>query len=293
MDKKTIFVVVAIVGGMGVLAAAGVCVVAAFGFRSYTERAQAAQAAWATPNVPTSYPSPTTYPSGQVPGAQFPTAGLQPPSAATLPEDYVPPDLGLPLDQRRRIGTALAAEWGPLTADPRLYEYAGRMGVTDEWQARAMGEQLTRLGLKRLSAQELDDWHRLRGRLAAESAEVCAGLWTGVYTPQSIYGTLARFTDDEVRTWARVTARAALLELEGANQDAANLGASPEALRATLEYVQANAAPAEGELLTQAFALGVALPGDQACHVMNVVLRVLNNAPQPQREQYIRSLAAL
>ena len=83
-------------------------------------------------------------------------------------------------------------------------------------EIRALATSLTSRGLQYLDLPDLQDWARIKLRMAERSPKLCAGMWKGrVDDPTLGARTLTELGEPDARAWARLSARASVHALEG------------------------------------------------------------------------------
>ncbi len=157
--------------------------------------------------------------------------------------------------------------------------------------ARALGEQLSHAGLKRLSAADLDRWNELRLRLALDSPVICAGFWTGRFDKAAVVpAALEKLKDPDLDDWARITSSAMLLEVEAEGA----VPEDPEALTRALQTIVDKLPAADADRMRAAVTAGLGLADDEACWAIKTILRTASTLDDAKkREDVIRTLAAL
>ena len=155
--------------------------------------------------------------------------------------------------------------------------------------ARSLGQQLSHAGLKRLGAADLDQWNRVRLLLAASSRAICAGLWTGKIDPVALVAELEKLGEADLDGWARLSANAMRAELAATEP----VTLDPEGAAKTLLAAQEHLAPADRERFGKDLEAGDKLPIDEACWVMEQLMRAVATLEPGPREAALRSLAAL
>jgi hypothetical protein len=173
----------------------------------------------------------------------------------------------------------------PLVEDPRLQaELAGK----DATVAQAHVAELTARGIALLPARDLETWASLRLRLADASPVYCAATWRGGLAPRDLFRALDAVTDEEQRRFGALIARAGKLALDTPPTETAHgrdLMQGIAAIGATLP--PAERAAFDGDV-------GLADPGpERACELHRLVLRGAVAFPSPEREAFLRALAAL
>jgi hypothetical protein len=148
-------------------------------------------------------------------------------------------------------------------------------------------QQLTRQGLRRLSFQELKTWNALRIKMARNSISMCSAFWTGVLNHEDLTQSLEKLRDQELDAWLRISATAAILELEQKP-----FAPPPDsAFQNGIEQIALKLQPEETERMNRTRAKGTDADSKEACWTLLKLLEGVELLPQPQQEIFLRSLA--
>ena len=169
---------------------------------------------------------------------------------------------------------------------PRVRERFRGVGVDG---ARAIGQELSHAGLKRLGAADLDEWNRVRLVMARHSPSVCAGLWSGQLDPLALVAELDKLSDADLDGWARVSGGAMRAELAAT----APVTVDPGALAQTLLAAEGRVAEAERERFQHDLEQGNKLADDEACWAIETLMKTVAGMEPGPREAALRSLASL
>jgi len=193
------------------------------------------------------------------------------------PPDRARPDVILSRDYR--------GEYKELVSHPKFAE-ATRGKSPGE--IKALAGALTSKGLQYLDLPDLQEWARVKLRLAERSPKLCAGMWKGrVDDPGLGARTLTELAEPDQRAWARLSARASLRALDGAPPPGLDDGARLLALQemiARLPEKDRSAATAD-------MAKHEELSDERSCELMRMVLEGSRALPPQIQLGFLRSLA--
>jgi len=109
--------------------------------------------------------------------------------------------------------TRLDDEYKDLVSHPKFAQVTRGKSPAE---IRALATSLTSRGLQYLDLPDLQDWARIKLRMAERSPKLCAGMWKGrVDDPTLGARTLTELGEPDARAWARLSARASVHALEG------------------------------------------------------------------------------
>jgi hypothetical protein len=126
-------------------------------------------------------------------------------------------------EDRVRMGRSLERELRPLFSSPRFDRFvhdqvaarraSGRFDDEASF-SKSLGSALEAKGRPRLADADLAIYQALKRRLVHASERACACHWDPApCSPADVMDGLARLSDDELATWYRISAQAALAEL--------------------------------------------------------------------------------
>jgi hypothetical protein len=158
---------------------------------------------------------------------------------------------GLDPATRDRIQGVLEREMKVMTSSPRARQLmderlaaAKRSGekVDPMVEGKVMGRDLVARGMRRLPDEEMETMQQLRMKAAESSERTCACFWDPAgCTEADVMDGLARLSQPDLVTWARLSAAAALAELENKTAPASSeddLAEGLTAIGATLSDAQ-------------------------------------------------------
>ncbi len=207
--------------------------------------------------------------------------------------------LRIPPRSDSRVAASLNKALEPILAQPELQE---RFGQLSRLELRAHCWSLSVSGVRYLSPRDLELWASFRTRLAASSPAACAAMWTGG-DGAAIARALDSLSDEELKAWAELHARAAALSLE---QAPAALGAD-EGSESSLEDSPAAAAaaalsrgraaavellPAEARPAFEADAVRADLSEARACEMFQALLAGAKRLDPALRSEFYRALSS-
>jgi hypothetical protein len=158
----------------------------------------------------------------------------------------------------------------------------------DEVRARMSGTpDLAARGLHRLSARELDELVPIRLRLARLSDPLCRAMWEGGQPsdPDEFMRALITLSDKEKRTWARVTTRAAILEIDQHPAPAAEL-----IPREAIDESATRLPESRRAAFTSAFDPSSNPPASDGCLALKELMEHASSLPAALRERTYRAL---
>lgn len=196
----------------------------------------------------------------------------------------VPSDWRLDKDTAQRVGVAMTEALEPLLRNP---DYRARLAAerTSAFTSPSVDDLIAK-GMPLLSAAELDEWNRLRLRMAEAAPEACAGFWLGRIAPRSLGQAFAALSDDDLRSWFTVTTNAAYRELRREPVPATPTPRPDIVERAALTLSQHDAA----RLRSIVEAGRDASPAD-ACFAFTHVFGTAAGLDVGERESFLRSVA--
>lgn len=157
-------------------------------------------------------------------------------------------------------------------------------------EAQAFTQEKARLGLRRLSFEELKAWNDLRLKLAMISPALCAGLWTGKgLANETVQKAVAELPETEGHKWIELSLKAAILEIE--NQSAPEV--DMEAMQTTIQKISEGLSREDRQRFSAVLISGVNANDDDACWAMQKLLETAQSIPDPEQEPYLRALATL
>jgi hypothetical protein len=173
-----------------------------------------------------------------------------------------------------------------LTENPKFKKAVS--GMTRE-QIHPFIQQLTRRGLKRLSFQELKTWNMLRIKMANNSDALCSGFWTGKITPQELSANLDKLSDQDLKSWIKLSMAAAVLELE----EQPFTPPPDSALQEGIKLIASKLKPEEIDRMGNTLSRGTGATNNDACWTMLKLLEGAELLSQQQQDIFLRSLASL
>lgn len=176
------------------------------------------------------------------------------------------------------------ARMAPLLKNPRFQLETKKMS-NDE--VRTYTQNITHLGLKRMSDQDLMDWNRIRLDLANLDSKLCASLWTGF--KGDLYSIMAKLPPAEQQRFEEISVSAALLELEGRNAFEKN----QSVLVAGLREIGTNLSPGAALKYKSALSSGVNANADDACFAIKSIMTGIPKMPENIRLIFLRNIAAI
>ena len=208
---------------------------------------------------------------------------------------------GLDPATRDRIQAVLEREMKTMTASPRARQMlderltaAKRAGEQPDPMAvsKTMGRELVARGMRRLPDDELETMQQLRAKTAETSERTCVCFWdpTGCSEADVLAG-LARLSEPDLVTWARLSAAAGVAELENKPAPASSendLAEGLVAIGATLSEAQRTrfdtiVNPPDKQPPSKA---------DQ-CFAVRTMFAGAEKLPRPERLKFTRALFSL
>lgn len=192
--------------------------------------------------------------------------------------------LAVTLGTKSRSEVVVTRAMRPFIEDPRL---KAQLAGKDAAFTRAHVASLPARGVTLLPAAELESWAALRLRLAEASPEFCAGGWRGGLTPRDLFRALDALTEEEQEGWGALVTRAGKLALDTPPTETAHA----KALHQGIDSIAATLPAAERADFDRD--VGLADPGaERACQLQQLVLRGATTLPPPERDAFLRALAA-
>ena len=162
-------------------------------------------------------------------------------------------------------------------------------GMNDS-EANAFMQQKTKLGLKRLAFDDLKTWNSIRTKMAQANSTMCASFWTGKgITVDLVQQTMVDLGEKDAMDFIRTSMKAAILELDQSSYEAP----PPETLQNTIKGVSASLKKEEAERFGAVLIAGLNANNDDACWAMMIMLKSSESLKDPEREHFLRALAAL
>jgi hypothetical protein len=197
--------------------------------------------------------------------------------------------LGVSLEDRTsRDGVASSQyrdEYKKLVSHPRFREVTSGKSPAE---IRALAGSLTTRGLQYLELADLQDWARIKSRMAERSPKLCAAMWKGrVDDPALGARTLTELGEPDARAWARLSARASLLALEAAPPPPVDNEARTLALQSIVTKLPEGDRPAVmADVVKRA-----ELSDERACQLMRMMLEGAGTLPAELRHAFLRALS--
>ncbi|MGH7345973.1 MAG: hypothetical protein ACREK4_13750 [Candidatus Rokuibacteriota bacterium] len=175
-------------------------------------------------------------------------------------------------------------EYKDLVSHPRFREVtAGKSPA----EVRALAAILTTRGLQYLDLPALQEWARIKLRMAERSPKLCAGMWKGrVDDPALGARTLTELGEPDARAWARLSARASLLALQDAPAPSADGDARVLAVRSIIATLPEGARPAAIADVVKRDELS----DERACELMRLMLEGSRALAPGLRHAFLRAL---
>lgn len=155
----------------------------------------------------------------------------------------------------------------------------------------AFSQEKTRLGIKRLSFPELQEWNSLRSMLAENDAILCATFWTGKgLTQDTLVSALNKMPEEKVDAWFRISMTAANMEI---NESPVEMPDSNVALAGGFKHILDNLNPTDKERFEKIMNGGVEAQDDDACWAAKILFKDITKMDAQLQEAFLRTLAAL
>ena len=119
----------------------------------------------------------------------------------------VPANLGLSSAEEKRIAPALEPMRSLMRADERLL--SDMAATTAGFDA---GQMLSAFGMRLLPLNDLDRIAAVKVKMMESDAGLCASLYQGISDPAAMVRGLLRLSDDDIRAWGEINAKATKLE---------------------------------------------------------------------------------
>jgi hypothetical protein len=192
--------------------------------------------------------------------------------------------LGLTDQEQARLEAVMAPLGERFEAHPRGRELVRRHGPNGLQKVLL---ELTSLGFRRLSDDDLVRWNQVRIRLAEASPTVCAGMWNGGVRDRDVVRGLLRLSDADLRLWFELTQRAVLAELDATT-------AAPDYAHVLVRGLRRIGSRLPAGRRQRFFAtLGEPLGAEEACETTLLVLRGVDDLEPDIRIRFLRSLAGV
>jgi hypothetical protein len=183
------------------------------------------------------------------------------------------------------LSRAYRDEYKELLSNPKFVE--ATRGKTPA-EIKALAGALTSKGLSYLDLPDLQQWARVKLRLAERSPKLCAGMWKGrVDDPGLGARTLTELGEPDERAWARLSARASLRALEGSPPPPVDEGARRLAVQEILAKLPEKDQPAAAADMAKREELS----DERACQLMRMMLDGSRTLPPEIQLGFLRSLA--
>jgi hypothetical protein len=196
---------------------------------------------------------------------------------------------GVGLDART-IRDAVASgryrdEYKKLVSHPRFREVTSGKSPAE---IRALAGSLTTRGLQYLEPADLQDWARIKARMAERSPALCAAMWKGrVDDPALGARTLTELGEPDARAWARLSAKASLLALD----DAPPLSVDHEARVRALQSIVTKLPEGDRPAVMADVVKRAELSDERACQLMRMMLKGAGTLPAELRHAFLRALS--
>ena len=176
-------------------------------------------------------------------------------------------------------------EYKKLVSHPRVREVTS--GKTPA-EIRALAGILTTRGLQYLELADLQDWVRIKARMAERSPALCAAMWKGrVDDPALGARTLTELGEPDARAWARLSAKASLLALDDASPPSVDHEARVRALQSIVAKLPEGDRPAVmADVVKRA-----ELSDERACQLMRMMLEGADTLPAELQHAFLRALS--
>ena len=176
-------------------------------------------------------------------------------------------------------------EYKALVAHPRFREVTSGKSRAE---IRALAAILTTRGLQYLELADLQDWARIKTRMAERSPKLCAAMWKGrVDDPTLGARTLTELGEADARAWARLSARASLKALEDAPAPSVSDEARILALQAIVAKLPEGGRPAVMADVVKREELS----DERACELMRLMLEGSGTLPPELQHPFLRALS--
>jgi hypothetical protein len=154
--------------------------------------------------------------------------------------------------------------------------------------ALEVGEEMSVRGFALLPTADLGELNRLRLLLAQADETLCGQLWTGGTEPRALLTVLASFSDDDLRSWSRLSARAIRMQLD-------RPGPSPaldaESLAAGFDFVADDLDGSEEARFQRVIAGEEGVSPADGCFAVKSILSRIDRMPGPLRARFTRAFA--
>jgi hypothetical protein len=173
-----------------------------------------------------------------------------------------------------------------LKKSPKFVDAIKAMSASE---AQNFSQEKAKLGLRRLSTEDLENWNRIRLVIAVENAPLCAGFWTGKMSSEIIQNGLSRLPAEDIDVWMRLSMTAAKLEIEAQPVTEPD----PAELQNGIKKISTALSPRDLEKWNRISAEGAAAADADACWAMMTILRGAKEMSAPQRAKFLKALAAI
>ncbi len=149
-------------------------------------------------------------------------------------------------------------------------------------------QKLVHDGLKRMDVAGLESWNRLRRKMINSSPTLCAGLWTGKVNENTLFDSLATFSEKEMDEWVNFSIGAAKRELD---QTEVPIVTALD-FQVGVKKIMIDRPEEDRKRLESVFATGTSVGDEDACWAMKTLLDV-DKLEGAERENYLRYVSML
>jgi hypothetical protein len=176
-------------------------------------------------------------------------------------------------------------EYKALVAHPRFREVTSGKSPAE---IRALAGTLTTRGLQYLELADLQEWARIKTRMAERSPTLCAAMWKGrVDDPTLGARTLTELGEPDARAWARLSARASLKALE----DAPAPSVGDQARMLALQSIVAKLPEGDRSAVVADVVKREELSDERACELMRLMLEGSRGLAPELQHAFLRALS--
>ena len=151
-------------------------------------------------------------------------------------------------------------------------------------------KQLPAKGIRRLAADRLTEWNRLRLVLATASPDVCEQLWTGGVSENALFNALAAIPESDAIGWFALSREAGALEIQQSRLPEIDDDAIADGIKVIASELKNQH---ERERYSTLIVRGENLRGPEACEALKGTLTGAITMPPPLRERFLRALSAI
>ncbi|MES2526539.1 MAG: hypothetical protein V4598_05605 [Bdellovibrionota bacterium] len=187
-------------------------------------------------------------------------------------------------DKHHAVKQTLYTKMQPLIELPEVKSHL----EANPSEAQTYMQKLVHDGLKRMDLAGLETWNRLRRKMINSSPGLCAGLWTGKVDENTLFDSLASFSEKEMDEWVNFSIAAAKKEL---NQDEVPIITALD-FQAGVKKIMTDRPEEDRKRLEKVFAGGTSVGDEDACWAMKTLLDV-DKLEGAEKEKYLRYVSML